>query len=735
MNATSNANFVKCSKDGCSFNRSVQNIYCGRHQICLFEDETKQAGLKLCSGYTRGCREQLEMTYLFARCSICIAKANANIVKCAKDGCSFKRSVQNTYCGKHQICLFEDETKQAGLKLCSGYIRGCREQLEMTYLFTRCSICLAKDREKDKSKRDKAVKQNTIDMEQNRNTVGIKDHQICTTCCRDQPIDQFEGRYGQTTKTCKSCRDNNKVQEEKRDKEHVKEMARRTSKAPHRVDAKRQWKEDNFESVASTLINSRKQKIDNDLDGYLKTNAENAKKWRDNNPDKVQSNNENKRKSLGLNYGVYERSARDKNIEFAISYEQYVDIVMKPCYYCGIIDSCKGFNGIDRRNQMVGYNIENSASCCSMCNYMKGCLSDIVFVKRIEHILLYGKYIKEGAFSPELFADHKGISFTTYKRRAFEKDLLFEIEESYYCVITSQECYICGKNNNGTHKNGMDRIDNGRGYVIGNISPCCGECNYMKNSYKITDFFNQMCLINNTFHIKHTPIIFDESQDVDTPNLPINKMIVIGNKKSAIELKESARIRKQNQRENLKKNYGDAEYNKIRAAELSKNRALKRDKTLDINISINQNNNTDTNKKNNNALKLDEEINIIELDTPSINDKIQLLTNEEKETLRKEKLKLRKRKERENTKQQNSVENNDSLPLITNQEKEILRKENAKLRKRKERENTKQQNSVENNDTLSLITNEEKEILRKKNAKLRKRKERENTKQQNNTVE
>ena len=56
--------------------------------------------------------------------------------------------------------------------------------------------------------------------------------------------------------------------------------------------------------------------------------------------------------------------------------------------------------------------------------------------------------------------------------------------------------------------------------------------------------------------------------------------MVNGNKKTDIQIKEEARIRKQKQREGLKAKYGDEEYKKIRAAELAKYRAEKKeDKT------------------------------------------------------------------------------------------------------------------------------------------------------------
>ena len=36
--------------------------------------------------------------------------------------------------------------------------------------------------------------------------------------------------------------------------------------------------------------------------------------------------------------------------------------------------------------------------------------------------------------------------------------------------------------------NGIDRVDNDKGYVRGNIVPCCTNCNIAKNTFLITEF-------------------------------------------------------------------------------------------------------------------------------------------------------------------------------------------------------------------------------------------------------
>jgi hypothetical protein len=103
------------------------------------------AKLELCNG----CKKMYYFANEQRTCENCRERAKSNKVKkketiilCSKEGCKFKKSNDNDYCGKHQICLFEDETNELNKKLCYNYIRGCRTQLKTDYGFSRCPECL-----------------------------------------------------------------------------------------------------------------------------------------------------------------------------------------------------------------------------------------------------------------------------------------------------------------------------------------------------------------------------------------------------------------------------------------------------------------------------------------------------------------------------------------------------------------------------------------------------------------
>lgn len=60
-----------------------------------------------------------------------------------------------------------------------------------------------------------------------------------------------------------------------------------------------------------------------------------------------------------------------------------------------------------------------------------------------------------------------------------------------YCgVLPYQISRGIGKKSKDYAYNGIDRVDNERGYEVGNVVPCCGNCNLAKHSRKVHDFKN-----------------------------------------------------------------------------------------------------------------------------------------------------------------------------------------------------------------------------------------------------
>ena len=410
-------------------------------------------------------------------------------------------------------------------------------------------------------------------------------------------MDSFQGLHGQT-KSCADCRAANKRADEKRDSEHVKELARKNAEKPERKAVKLAWKEANYEKVAKYWMDARMRLIENDLEGYLKKNAEHAKNWRDANPAKCEKLNKDRSENINYHFVTYKRSAEIKQLEFKLTKGDFMEMVECGCHYCGIIQE-KGFNGIDRLDSSEGYIMTNCVSCCEMCNFMKGCLGPTIFINRVEHIMTHLGLFK-GKLHPEDFKNTTHVEYGTYKFSANKRKHEYSISKSFCNEKKKESCNFCGKKSTDAHKNGLDRFDSNIGYIESNIKACCSNCNYIKrnNEYdEMIDKCMKICVKNRK--IIKPKIIFKykilltndmkdsniEKNEVIKENIVTNdvkiiqekRSIVEGNKQTKEEKAEKARIRKQKQRERQKQIYGDEEYKKMKAKEIAEYRANKKE--------------------------------------------------------------------------------------------------------------------------------------------------------------
>lgn len=102
----------------------------------------------------------------------------------------------------------------------------------------------------------------------------------------------------------------------------------------------------------------------------------------------------------GINiwYTSYKYGAKNRNLEFNLSIEDFLDLIKKPCVYCGqpaperTVSAHKknSYNiiaqGIDRIDSSKGYSKENCVPCCTICNRMKLDLSKTEFLDKISQI-------------------------------------------------------------------------------------------------------------------------------------------------------------------------------------------------------------------------------------------------------------------------------------------------------------------------------------------------------------
>ena len=95
------------------------------------------------------------------------------------------------------------------------------------------------------------------------------------------------------------------------------------------------------------------------------------------------------------------------------------------------------------------------------------------------------------------------ILYRTYKSTAKRRGLDFNLDKFLFLSIVTNRCEYCGVEPQHEIKsphlkgeeeifvsNGIDRIDNSKGYVDGNVVPCCTTCNYAKRTLTVEQFLS-----------------------------------------------------------------------------------------------------------------------------------------------------------------------------------------------------------------------------------------------------
>lgn len=89
-------------------------------------------------------------------------------------------------------------------------------------------------------------------------------------------------------------------------------------------------------------------------------------------------------------YRTYQHSAKKRKLEWSIDTDNFLNITKKICFYCGIepqqvikVNSHSQpytYNGLDRKDNNVGYTVANVVPCCKHCNYAKFTFSHEGFI-------------------------------------------------------------------------------------------------------------------------------------------------------------------------------------------------------------------------------------------------------------------------------------------------------------------------------------------------------------------
>lgn len=89
--------------------------------------------------------------------------------------------------------------------------------------------------------------------------------------------------------------------------------------------------------------------------------------------------------------------------------------------------------------------------------------------------------------------------FKRYRTGAKNREYDFRISCKHFTNLIKSRCYYCGtkpfqKHNKLTYM-GIDRVDNTKGYILGNVISCCKVCNKAKSSMEFDEFTDWLNLI------------------------------------------------------------------------------------------------------------------------------------------------------------------------------------------------------------------------------------------------
>jgi len=111
-------------------------------------------------------------------------------------------------------------------------------------------------------------------------------------------------------------------------------------------------------------------------------------------------------------------------------------------------------------------------------------------------------------FTKEITVPPRRNIFTQYIAKCKKKNIEFLISENNFYELIERPCYYCGSNPKNLKTvrtsatkvkkyfyNGIDRINNNKGYEKNNVVPCCNICNKAKLNLPLTEFYNWVKMI------------------------------------------------------------------------------------------------------------------------------------------------------------------------------------------------------------------------------------------------
>jgi hypothetical protein len=123
-------------------------------------------------------------------------------------------------------------------------------------------------------------------------------------------------------------------------------------------------------------------------------------------------------------------NAQQRSIVFELSKDDIKSKIFDNCFYCGIKPLNEAYsydkkytmlvNGLDRRDNSIGYTIENTVPCCNQCNFAKNSYTEEEFCNHIKRVYEYNN-LSEYNLDITLYT-HVVKNFTRIKSKTVDED-------------------------------------------------------------------------------------------------------------------------------------------------------------------------------------------------------------------------------------------------------------------------------------------------------------------------
>lgn len=208
--------------------------------------------------------------------------------------------------------------------------------------------------------------------------------------------------------------------------------------------------------------------------------------------------------SAGAEYGVFVRVYTMPFMRrLEIVGQRFTYLVVKEFAFIGKGGHARFLCVCDCGNTVIipGYRLRNgNTKSCGCYNYRD-----------------FGGGHKNARSTPENPVGARSAAYLRMQSNAKIRNLAWDFNLDTWLEIVTQTCFYCGAKPkpympNGQRSryglflcNGLDRIDNNKGYTADNVVPCCGTCNGMKSDATQQEFIDRCCRIANEHCAKREP--------------------------------------------------------------------------------------------------------------------------------------------------------------------------------------------------------------------------------------